>query len=284
MRIATNKLLIPLLAAALLHVGAAAGSSTQEGTDPYVLLDAAKLKLAEGRLARAREMLAEIPLGAAEDCVSEEIVFQQLLVNSAYLIATHYLFTELQHGGHGDSAYAGWLESERDGYAASFAKLGRQFLDSTAAEPRLDFVRFRLPVVTAEHLNDLELYSDPEILSPAVTNWDDGREGLGKGLIAGQARVALVLAAARYYDLPEAAPSLEQVRLRLTSGVPLDYAEVLAWIAEEAARVADNPDLAAVRAAAQERLAQNAKPPSAERTGAERNNSAQNSVDAETSE
>jgi len=92
-----------------------------------------------------------------------------------------------------------------------------------------------------------------------------------------------VLSAARYYDLPEAAPSLEQVRLRLTSGVPLDYAEVVAWITEEAAQVADNPELAKVKAAAQERLAQTGGPARPSQTDADGIDTAQNSAGAQTS-
>jgi len=250
---AINSLLMLLMAAAPL-AAAHAADTPAAGTDPYVLLDAAKLKLGEGRLAKARELLAAIPLAAAEEYVDEEILFQQLLINSAYLKATNYLLSELGRDELAESAYGRWLESERDDYAAGFARLAQQYLDRTAGGPQLDFVRFRLPLVTAEHINDLELYSDIEILSPAVTNWDDGREGLGKGLIAGQARVALVLAAARFYDLPDAATSLEQVRLRLLSGVPLDYGEVLAWIAEEAEQLPEIAALAAAGAAARGRL------------------------------
>jgi hypothetical protein len=253
--------LLALLMAAAPLAAAHAADTPAAGTDPYVLLDAAKLKLGEGRLAKARELLAAIPLATAEEYVDEEILFQQLLINSAYLKATNYLLSELGRDELADSAYGRWLEAERDDYAAGFARLAQQYLDRTAGGPQLDFVRFRLPLVTAEHINDLELYSDIEILSPAVTNWDDGREGLGKGLIAGQARVALVLAAARFYDLPDAASSLEQVRQRLLSGVPLAYGEVLAWIAEEAEQLPEIAALAAAGAAARARLSQLAGSP-----------------------
>jgi hypothetical protein len=251
----TCSLVLPLLATVASATAADEGAPAAD-SDPYVLLDAAKLKLGEGRLAKARELLAAIPLQAAEEYVDEEVLFQQLLINSAYLKATGYLLSELERDELAESAYARWLRGERDGYAATFARLAQQYLERTGGGPRLDFVRFRLPVVTAEHINDLELYSDVEILGPAVTNWDDGREGLGKGLIAGQARVALVLAAARYYDLPDAARSLEQVRQRLLSGVPLDYGEVLAWIAEEAAGQPADAALSAAGAAARQRLMQ----------------------------
>lgn len=284
MRLAENKLLVLVVAALVWLVAAAADEQPAATADPFVLLDAAKLQLGEGRLAKAKDLLAEIPLDGAESYVSEEIIFQRLLVVSAYLTATHSLVGDLQSDELADSAYGQWLADERDGYAASFARLAQQFLERTATEPRLDFVRFRLPVVTAEHINDLELFSDPEILGPAVTNWDDGREGLGKGLIAGQARVALVLAAARFYDLPQAAPSLEQVRQRLTSGVPLDYPEVLAWIADEAEQVPDNSELAAVAVAARERASHNPAPLRRPRSQPEATDPAQNTAGAETSE
>ena len=232
----------------------AQAAETSGADDPYVLLDAAKLKLGDGRLTKAREMLAEIPLENTQAYVTEEIILQRLLINGAYLKATHYLLTQLERFELGDSAYAQWLADERETYASAFTMLAQRYLDSTAGGPRMDFVRFNLPLVTIDHLNDLELYSDPEILGPAVTNWDDGRQGLGKGLIAGQARVALVLSAARYYDMPEAAASLEQVSRRLESGVPLDYAVVLEWLAEEAAQAPDVASLGTIRDEASARL------------------------------
>jgi len=281
----TNSLLVLLVVVAALPAAAVDDGTAADGADPYVLLDAAKLKLGEGRLAKARELLAEIPLAGAEGYVDEEILFQQLLINSAYLKATNYLLSELGRDDLGNSAYARWLAGERDGYAATFARLARQYLADTAGGPRLDFVRFRLPLVTAEHINDLELYSDPEILGPAVTNWDDGREGLGKGLIAGQARVALVLSAARYYDLPDAAGSLEQVRQRLDSGVPLDYALVLEWISEEAGEFPEIAALAAADQAARDRLRQPGRASGDADAPAEHNErGGQNTVEAEPSD
>lgn len=223
-------------------------------TDPYVLLDTAKLKLGEGRLPQAMELLAEIPVNDTDGYIAEEILLQQMLINSALFSATHYLLAELERNATGDSAYAGWLTAERDGYADRFAILSSEYLDRTAAGPRLDFVRFRLPVVTAGHLADLELYTDPEILGPAVNNWDDGRQGLGKGLIAGQARVALVLSAARHYDHSVASRTLEGASNRLRGGVPLDYATVLDWIAETAGQADGIEQLAELARRADQRL------------------------------
>jgi|GEM_PF-1788916 len=217
--------------------------------EPIVLLDAAKLEMADGRLRQAREALAEIPLTPPLDYVAEEVLFQRLLLNAAFLSATHYLLVELEHNELAESTYGRWLGEERAGYADALAADGEDYLTLTASSPQLDFVRFRLPLVTGEHLADTELYTDPEILSPAVTNWDDGREGLGKGLVAGQARVALVLAAARYYDLPEAAATIEEVAVRLRSGVPVEQPAVLEWLAEVVAMVPSHTGLARLSAA-----------------------------------
>ena len=137
---------------------------------------------------------------------------------------------------------------------SSDLKQAGRYLELTTAGPQLEFVRFRLPLVTTEHLTDLELYTDPEILGPAVRNWDDGREGLGKGLIAGQARVALVLAAVRHYDRESASPSLEAASERLRGGVPLSYPVMVDWLAETAAAVPESPALAALAEDADDRL------------------------------
>jgi len=222
-------------------------AESQPVADPIVLLDAAKLELADGRLRQANEALAEIPLTPPLDYVGEEVLFQRLLLNAAFLSATHFLLVELEHNELAESTYGLWLAEERAGYADALAADGEDYL-ALAASSQLDFVRFRLPLVTGEHLADTELYTDPEILSPAVTNWDDGREGLGKGLVAGQARVALVLAAARYYDLPQAAATIEEVAVRLRSGVPVERPAVLEWLVEIAALVPLHPGLARLTA------------------------------------
>jgi hypothetical protein len=99
-----------------------------------------------------------------------------------------------------------------------------------------------LPTVSLEHVKDATLYSDPALLSAATTNWDDGREGLGKGLVAAQARVALVLAAAVNYDLPQASSSLEEIAARLHSGMPLDQRVLLEWLATTAGQLGENGD------------------------------------------
>lgn len=224
-------------------------AESEPAADQIVLLDAAKLELADGRLRQAREALAEIPLTPPLDYVAEEVLFQRLLLNAAFLSATHYLLVELEHNDLAESAYGRWLTAERAGYADALAADGEDYLALPTSSLQLDFVRFRLPLVTGEHLADTELYTDPEILSPAVTNWDDGREGLGKGLVAGQARVALVLAAARYYDLPQAAATIEEVAVRLRSGVPVERPAVLEWLAEVAALVPSHPGLARLSAA-----------------------------------
>jgi hypothetical protein len=215
--------------------------SAQETTaaDPFVQLDTAKLQLGDGKLRGASELMAEIPLDGCEDYVREEVLFQQLLITAALLSGTHYVHAEIARLDFAEQGYRDWLSSERDVYAAQFAQLARSYLAATTDGPALDFVRFRLPVVTIEHLADVELYSDPEILRPAAVNWADEREGLGRGVIAGQARVALVLAAARFYDREQAASSLFEVNERLASGVPLDYAAVLDWLAETASLAAN---------------------------------------------
>jgi len=207
--------------------------SAQEAAaaDPFVQLDAAKLQLGDGKLRGAGELMAEIPLDGCEDYVREEVLFQQLLITAALLSGMHYVHAEVERLDFAEQGYRDWLSSERDVFAAQFAQLAGSYLAATTDGPALDFVRFRLPVVTIEHLADVELYSDPEILRPAAVNWADEREGLGRGVIAGQARVALVLAAARFYDREQAASSLFEVNARLANGVPLDYAAVLDWLA-----------------------------------------------------
>jgi hypothetical protein len=221
-------------------------SSAQQAAvaDPFVQLDAAKLQLGDGKLRGAGELMAEISLDGCEGYVREEVLFQQLLITAALLSGTHYVHAEVARLDFPEQGYHDWLSSERDVFAAQFAQLAGSYLAATTDGPTLDFVRFRLPVVTIEHLADVELYSDPEILRPAAVNWVDEREGLGRGVIAGQARVALVLAAARFYDREQAASSLFEVNARLANGVPLDYAAVLDWLAETASLAAnDNEEL-----------------------------------------
>jgi hypothetical protein len=72
------------------------------------------------------------------------------------------------------------------------------------------------------------------VLKAARENWDEDSKGLGRGLIASQARVALVLAAAVHYDLPEPSASMARLAERLTAGVILDPVNTLDWLASTA--------------------------------------------------
>jgi hypothetical protein len=209
---------------------------TRPNPDPYVLLDEAKLVLGKGKLDRAQQMLSAIPLDSAEGYVAEEVLYERLLVCSAFLTATQTLHGALAQQKLDSGGYAKWLKDEQANYATDFAAMARDYLARTAKGAALDFVRFRLPVVSDEYLQDVMLYTDPMVLSAAVTNWEDGRQGLGKGLIGSQARVALVLAAAVNYDLPKASSTVEQVAQRLRTGVPVDQAQMLDWIADTAQR------------------------------------------------
>jgi hypothetical protein len=204
--------------------------SAAAAADAMVLLDEAKLNLADGKLGRARELMGEIPTADAEDYVAEEVLYHQLLLSAAYLSATHYLLRELDNQDYIDSGYYGWLAGERESYMREFEGYARQYLDMTADGSQLSFVRFRLPLVTDEYLQDTGLYSDAQVLGAAVNNWEDGREGLGRGIIGSQVRIAFVLAVAVHYDLPEAQTTLEQVAQRLRSGVPIDELTVLDWL------------------------------------------------------
>ena len=208
-----------------------AGYGQPVSDDPLVRLDEAKLLLADGKLLAASEALSEIP-HTAEPYVTEEIVYTQLLIAGTYLSSAYRLAGVLESNSQGDTTYAKWLLDERTAYAARFVELANEYLELTKDGPALDFVRFRLPRVSDEHLRDMELYADPQILEAAVTNWDDGREGLGRGLVQTQTRVALVLSAAVNYDLPEASRTLAGVAERLKAGVPLDYPTVLDWLAD----------------------------------------------------
>jgi len=198
--------------------------------DPMVQLDDAKLALADGKLAKAKELMGEINTSGAEDYVAEELLYHQMLLSAAYLSATHYLLEELEQQDFGGSAYHKWLKGQRQDYLGELRKQAQDYLDMTANGSHLDFVRFRLPTVSDEYLQDTGLYSDAQVLGAAVTNWEDGRQGLGKGIIGSQVRVAFVLSVAIHYDRPEASDSLEHVAQRLRAGVPVDYYVVLDWL------------------------------------------------------
>lgn len=202
--------------------------------DPYVMLDEAKLSIGDGKLRRASEMLAVIDPAGAEDFVAEELLFQRLLLAGAFLNSAGSVLKDAQNAGYADSAYAAWLHAEGERYARDYSALAGQYLAATADGLACDFVRFRLPRVTADHLSDAVLYSDPQVLRAAVQNWDEAKTGLGKGLIGTQARVALVLGAATFYDMPHGAATLEGASMRLRNGVPLDERAVLDWLAQTA--------------------------------------------------
>jgi hypothetical protein len=244
---------IALLLALLLCAAPALG----QASDPLVQLDSAKLTLADGKLSDAQEQLAAIDAAAAEAWVAEEVAFQRMLLSAAFLNATQFLIDELGRTHKGETAYAKWLGGERDGHSAEFQRFVQEFLDLTAGGMSLQFIRFRLPRVSEAHLQDVMLYSDPEVLAAATTNWDEGRQGLGKGLIMAQARVAVTLAAAQYYDMPNASATIEGVGRRLTAGVPIDPPLVLDWIAETSWRLsAGSPALRALATEADRRLAE----------------------------
>ncbi|HES58060.1 MAG TPA: hypothetical protein ENO21_01365 [Firmicutes bacterium] len=230
---------LPLTLALLLAACLASGAAAD---DPMVQLDEAKLKLADGKLAVAREMMAEIRTAGAEDYVAEEVLYHQLVLAAAYLSATHYLLQELEQQDYSDTAYYKWLARERGNYVREFEHHASEYLDSTADGSHLPFVRFRLPVVTDEYLQDTGLYSDAQVLGAAVSNWEDGREGLGKGIIGSQVRVAFVLAVAIHYDLPQASTTLEQVAQRLRGGVPISQLVVLDWLSGTIHELTDEAD------------------------------------------
>jgi hypothetical protein len=228
---------------------------TTDSGDPFVLLDAAKVQIGNGQLAKAGEMLAAIPLGHAEPYVAQEVLLQRLLLASAALNACGSLQHDLAARGFGASSYAAWVGEQRGQYGRQFAELAQQYLNETRQGLACDFVRFRLPLVTVEHLKDLEMYADPQVLKAAADNWKEDKQGLGLGLVATQERVALVLAAAPFYDLPEASSTIEGVAARLHAGVPLAPPTVLDWLAQSAAQAGSLPELAAVQRTADGRLA-----------------------------
>jgi hypothetical protein len=218
-----------LLMAALLLTGAR--PQLIDNPDPMVRLDEAKQLMADGKLIAASELLDDIPL-TAEAYVSEEIVFTELLIAGTYLASAHRLVRELDALEQSDCAYAEWLRGERERYAEHFVDLADEYLAMTESGPALEFVRFKLPRVSEDHLLDMELYADPQILSAAITNWDDGREGLGRGLVQTQTRVSLVLSVGVHYDLDVASATLHGMSQRLRAGVPLNYPTVLDWLAD----------------------------------------------------
>lgn len=236
--------LLPLLALALLLAMPAAADARlkAESDDPLVKLEEAKLAIADGKLARAQDMLAEIPLGDAEEYVRQEVIFQRMMLSAALLQATDFLLRELVEGDLFESGYADYLVEERSAHATRFEESAREFIGFTKSDPRLEFVRFRLPYVTVEHLRDVDLYSDFEMLSAAADSWERDQQRLGKGIVNAQARVALVLACARYYDLEQASATIEAVSLRLLEGVPVDMDQTVEWIAEFSYSVANPAD------------------------------------------
>ena len=213
-----------------------------ETSDPMVLLEEAKLTIADGKLAHAQDLLASIELEAAEDYVRQEVIFQRMMLSASILQATDFLLRELVNGDLFESGYADYLVEERGRQAALFEETARSFIELTQENPQLEFVRFRLPHVTVEHLRDVDLYSDFEMLSAASESWEKDQQRLGKGLVNAQARVALVLACARYYDLEEASATIEAVSLRLLEGVPVSMPQTVGWISEFAYSVANPAD------------------------------------------
>jgi len=235
--------------------GAAHADTTVCPTDPFVALDAAKSTLQEGHLEDARSELAAIPLGGAEKYIDEEVLLQRMLLDAAFLDAANFLYDELGTMKLGSGAYAKWLWGQRDQFAATLSGDMRDYLARTAGGYALGFVRFRLPEVTDQHIEDVALYSDKQVLSAAAQNWDEGRQGLGQGLILAQARVAVVLSAAGFYDM-NTPGNLQQVAARLTAGVPVYPAQTMDWIAETCHRLAPaGHDLKALGQQADTRLA-----------------------------
>lgn len=208
-------------------------------SDPFVMLDEAKIQIGEGKVRRAAAMLEVIEADPADPYATEELQIQRLLLAGALLNAAGAVLKDAEAANYSDSKYSSWLRGEVERYAAGYSRLGQAYLNSLADGQDCDFIRFRLPRVTADHLSDAVLYSDPQVLRAAVQNWDEGKTGLGKGLIGTQARVALVLGAAAFYDLTQSAATIEGVSARLQNGVPLDKAVLLDWLAQTAADQAD---------------------------------------------
>ncbi len=231
-----------ILACKLQSALSAEGDPSIASTDPYVLLDAAKLALADSKLEKAGRMLEAIPLNQSQSYVDEEVIFQRMLLEGAFLSSTTFLLEVLGREKLATGKYGQWLAGERLQHAVRFEALAQDFLRRTENGYHLGFVRFRLPEVNEEHLRDVELYSDPQVLLAAAKNWEEGRDGLGRGLVLSQARVAVVLAAAVHYDLPQASTTLMGASRRLAAGVPLRPAIVLDWMADTAQRNARSGD------------------------------------------
>lgn len=221
---------------------AADGDPTIQSMDPYVLLDAAKLSLADSKLEKAGRMLEAIPLDRSQPYVDEEVLLQRILLEGSFLSSTTFLLETLANDKLGSGQYGQWLAGQRLEHARRYIALCDDYLRRTSSTYHLNFVRFRLPEVNEEHLRDVELYSDPQVLLAAARNWEEGREGLGKGLVLSQARVAVVLAAAVHYDLPQASTTLMGASRRLAAGVPLRPALLLDWMAGTAQRNARSGD------------------------------------------
>lgn len=232
-----TRCLLSCLLTLLLIAPARAQFEEPLSADPLVALDTAKHVLGDGRLEEAQRQFAQIHGTPAEPYIDEEVALQRMLLDGAFLDATHQLISQLYRMEQGQGRYSAWLHMKRDEYAGNFASHARRYLELTQGGAHLTFVRFRLPHVSVEHLNDVVLYGDPQVLAAATKNWDEGREGLGKGLILAQARVAVALNAATFYDMHEGKTTIADVSRRLMSGVPLSHLQVLDWIADTGLRL-----------------------------------------------
>jgi hypothetical protein len=211
------------------------------GADPYVLLDYGKLMLEDGRVEKAYEWIAQIPLGQAEGYVDEELLIQRLLISGAFVRSATYLAGQVRHYKL-DGPYLSWLGQERERYLTDYCDTAQLYLDATGDGYECGFIRFRLPQVTESHMQDLELYAAGEMLDSAAKNWAEGRDTLGRGLLIAQARAAIVLGAAVHYDLPDASSTLKGLARRLHAGVPIYPALLFDWLAQNAADSAFGPD------------------------------------------
>ena len=199
-------------------------------SDPYVELEQAKFKLAEGKLNAARDLLSAIDASGAEEFVREELAFQRMLIDYSQVQAITHLLRRLEDTGRDQTEYAGWLRQEWGRYAERLLASGSEFMELSRERQDLEFIRFRLPHITEENLQDLELFADEMVLTAAIENWAEGRGGLGRALVSSQARVALVLAAAIHYDKAEAGESIGSVQDRLRDGVLIDDITTLDWL------------------------------------------------------
>lgn len=225
---------LPFLILLLLAWAAPAGAVERDSPDPYVLLDQAKQVLADGKMDQARRLLEKIPLPENEPVVAEEIVLSRLLLSGSFLTSAATLKDALVKINQGDSAYARWLGTQVEKYGRDFQSQVDDYIARFTLAPELDYVQFSVPLVSDEYLQDVQLMTDPQVVSAAVKNWDEGRQGLGEGLVASQARIAFALACAAHYDLADPSTTLEAVARRLRDGVPLDQAAVMDWVADTA--------------------------------------------------